>query len=88
MTEIKQATVLGFDRARGTGWAMPDDLTNDIFIHRKRLHPYRNYLNPGDRIEYEMGEHNGRPCATNIKFIGHPIARQVSAAQSQAEGVR
>ncbi len=77
------ATVLRFDRARGIGWAVPDDLTADVFLHRLNLRPERKYLNPGDRISYEMGEHCGRPCAVNIFAISVAIiARQV------AEGVR
>jgi cold shock CspA family protein len=76
------ATVLKFDRARGIGFAVPDDLTEDVFLHRLNLNPERKYLNPGDRIAYEMGEHDGRPCAVNIRYIGHVIARQVG------EGVR
>jgi cold shock CspA family protein len=77
-------TVLTFDRARGWGWAMPDDRTDDIYLHRLNLQPDRKYLNPGDRISYELGEHDGKPCAVNIRYLGHPIAIQVSGKGAQS----
>jgi cold shock CspA family protein len=79
MNEIKRGTVLWFDRVRGIGWAMPDDLGADAFLHRRQLQPDRRYLNAGDRIEWQDGEFNGHPCAVNVRFTGRTIARQVSA---------
>lgn len=87
-SDIKHATVLWFDRARGTGWACPDDLTADVFLHRKQLQPDRRYLNPGDRIEYRDGEYDGHPCATAIRFVGRTVARQISADRATVEGAR
>lgn len=69
MNTTKKATVLSFNRANGQGWAVPDDLTDDIFIHRLQIQGDRRYLNPKDHIEYTMGEYNGRPCAVQIRFI-------------------
>lgn len=83
------ATVLSFDRRRGIGWAVPDDGSNDVFIHRSNLPPERRYLNENDRISYEMGEYAGRPCAKNVQFIGHIVVRQLSPERAErVEGVR
>ena len=64
-----QATLLSFDRRRGFGFALPDDHTADIFIHRSVLPSNHRYLNDGDRIEYEIGQRNGRPVAANVTVI-------------------
>ena len=63
------ATVLSYSRIRGWGFALPEDGTNDVFLHRSNLPNARKYLNEGDRISYELGERNGRPLALNIQFI-------------------
>lgn len=88
LNQTKQATVLSFNRASGMGWAVPDDLTDDIFLHRLQIQGDRRYLNPDDRISYEMGEFNGRPCATNIRFIGCTVAKQINADRVRTNGGR
>lgn len=70
-----QATVLSFDRRRGFGFAVPDDQTADIFVHRSVLPSNHRYLNDGDRIEYEIGVHAGRPVAVNVTVIGAATAK-------------
>ena len=78
-----RATILSFDRRRGYGFAVPDDQTADIFVHRNDLPKDHRYLNEGDRIEYETGQHNGRTAAVNIRIIDHTVVRQVSAEGRQ-----
>jgi cold shock CspA family protein len=73
-----KATVLSFDRRRGYGFAVPDDLTADVFVHRSNLPADHRYANEGDRIEYDIDQRNGRPVAVNIRIIGHTITRKVS----------
>lgn len=63
------ATVLCFDRAKGWGFALPDDGSNDVFLHRSNLPNERKFLNAGDRIEYQLGERNGRPLALDIRLL-------------------
>lgn len=63
-------TVLWFNRKLGYGWAVPDDGSNDIFVHRSHLQSDRKYLNENDRISFDVGEHRGKPCAVNVVFLG------------------
>lgn len=65
----RQSTVLTFDRARGWGWALPNDGCNDVFIHRSHLQTDRKNLNEGDVISFKMGPHDGKPCATRIRYL-------------------
>ena|SRR5579863_1315002 len=88
MDTTKQATVLSYSRTRGIGWAVPDDGGNDVFVHRSSLPPERRYLNEDDRISYEIGYYNGKPCAANVKYLGHVIAVQRSAPIAAADPVR
>lgn len=76
------ATVLSYCRKRGWGFALPDDGTNDVFIHRSNLPQERKYLNEGDRISYESGERNGRPLALNIQVIAPADAPSEATAPS------
>jgi cold shock CspA family protein len=66
----KQGTVISFDRFKGYGFALPDDGGNDIFIHRNNLPADHRYLEQADRIDYEVGDRNGRPIAVNVRLLG------------------
>jgi len=69
---MNTGTVLSYCRKRGWGFALPDDGTNDVFLHRSNLPQERKYLNEGDRISYDLGERNGRPLALNISLVAEP----------------
>jgi cold shock CspA family protein len=68
------AVVLVYYRKTGHGWAAPDDGSNDVFLHRSNIKSKRNFLIEGDRITFEWGSHDGKPCALNIQIV----ARQTS----------
>ena len=58
------ATVLFYDRARCWGFAVPDkDGSADVFLHIRNFIDKRRNPKPGDRISYELGEHQGH---TNV----------------------
>jgi cold shock protein len=77
-------TVLSYSRTRGWGFALPDDGSNDVFLHRSNLPNERKFLNEGDRISYEPGERNGRPIALEIRCIAPAL---VSVATPERQGV-
>lgn len=65
-----QATCTQYDRIKGWGFALPDDGTSDVFCYRANLPEDHRYLNPGQRIEYKLGERNGRTnVALNITIL-------------------
>lgn len=70
---MKYATVVFFNRQRGWGFAMPDSgLENDVFLHVSNLPADRRFLFDGERICYELGEHDGKPLALNIRIVAPP----------------
>ena len=62
-------TVSFYNRKRGWGFAIPDDLSSDLFLHASQLPIKHRYLNEGDRISFEVGEERGKPIARNIQII-------------------
>ena len=60
-------TVVSFSRMRGFGFLkqIPDDGSADIFVYRAELLNAR-YLKPGETVEFQIGERNGRRVAIRV----------------------
>jgi len=54
---------------RGFGFARRENGERDVFIHVSNLPHGRTSLAAGDQIEFEAGEHNGKPCALNVQVL-------------------
>lgn len=63
------AKVVFFNRARGWGFATPDQPGNDVFLHVSELPPNHRWLSEGDWIQFEMGVRNDRPLALKIQLL-------------------
>lgn len=57
--------VIWHSRARGLGFLQPDGGTEDLLVHRKALENAR-YLVPGEVVQFQIGDHEGRPCAVRV----------------------
>lgn len=71
------ATVKWFDRKKGFGFATPEEGGEDIFVHQRNIiaDGKSPVLDEGDVIYYNLGEHNGRPTAINVRLpVGHQPA--------------
>jgi len=66
------ATIKWFDRKKGYGFATPEGGGDDVFVHAlniaKDADNKQPFIDDGDTIYYELGEHNGRPTAINVTF--------------------
>ena len=66
------ATIKWFDRKKGYGFASPEGGSDDIFVHALNLTKDEGnkqpFVDDGDVIYYDLGEHNGRPTAINVSF--------------------
>ena len=63
-------TVKWFDRKKGIGFATPEGGTEDVFVHRRNIISEGGspVLDEGDVITFDMGEHEGRQTAINVKM--------------------
>jgi cold shock CspA family protein len=63
-------TVIFYDRRKAWGFVVPDDTRlADFFVHISALPKNHRFLNGGDRIEFNAGEHGGKPCALDVKVL-------------------
>jgi CspA family cold shock protein len=65
---MKNGVVRFYNRMRGWGFIVPDDLSDDVFVHHSAI-VGRKYLREGQRVSYELGDRNGRVLARNVTVI-------------------
>ena len=83
---MKIGFVRFYNRMRGYGFLVPDDLSEDIFVHHKGLVGSR-CLREGQRVGYEIGEHDGKPVALNVQVIQDVPADTPSAPLTHADAL-
>ena len=56
-----------FNADKGFGFITPEDGGKDLFVHHSEIQTdgYAT-LNDGQQVEYEIGEGQKGPCATNV----------------------
>ena len=63
-------TCIFYDRRKAWGWILPDDTyLADFFVHVSALPNGHKFLNKGDRVSFNAGEHDGKPCAIDVKIL-------------------
>jgi cold shock CspA family protein len=63
-------TVLVYNRKKAWGWITPDDThLSDFFVHVSALPKNHRFLNEDDRVEFNVGEHDGKSCALDVKIL-------------------
>jgi CspA family cold shock protein len=79
-------TVKVWSRAGGYGWIKPDSLGDNVYVHRSgvvRRDPDRAaFLEPGERVEYQMGSRPKGPAAVNVRAISSAPATEDNEAAS------
>ena len=65
---MSTGTVKWFDAAKGYGFITPDDGGKDLFVHHSEIKSGGDYatLNEGQKVEFEVGQGQKGPCATNV----------------------
>lgn len=67
----------------GKGWYFAENDADhcSVFVHIRDVENQR-CLRVADRIQFNLSEnpkHPGKTCAVHVKYIGHTVARQISA---------
>lgn len=63
-----QGVIVTYVRKKSFGWILPDDESiSELFFHRTAV---ADGLRVKDdmRVEFDLGEHAGRPCAINVRL--------------------
>ena len=67
MSDTKQGTVKWFNNAKGYGFITPSEGGSDLFVHMSNIvmEGYKT-LAENQEVDYEVGESDRGPVATNV----------------------
>ncbi len=67
---MSTGTVKWFNADKGFGFITPDDGGKDLFVHHSEIKTsgYAS-LDDGQKVEYEEGQGQKGPCATNVVAV-------------------
>ncbi|NIA01492.1 MAG: cold shock domain-containing protein [Planctomycetia bacterium] len=64
---MSTGTVKWFSSDKGFGFITPDDGGKDLFVHHSEVKSSGfATLNDGQKVEFEVGQGQKGPCATNV----------------------
>ncbi|MEW5250713.1 cold-shock protein [Microbulbifer sp. 2201CG32-9] len=66
---MNKGLVKWFNADKGFGFITPEDGSKDLFVHHSEIKSGGGFavLNDGQQVEYEIGQGQKGPCATNVR---------------------
>ena len=71
MSDVLKGTVKWFNADKGFGFVTPEDGGKDLFVHHSEIQNGGGFrtLEDGQAVEFEIGEGQKGPCATNVRAV-------------------
>jgi len=67
---MSTGTVKWFDAGKGYGFITPDEGGKDLFVHHSEIRgPGQGSLSDGQKVQFEVGQGQKGPCATNVSPV-------------------
>lgn len=80
-------TVKVWSKGNGFGWIQPDSGGDRVYVHKsgveRRDADRAAYLEPGEKVEYQIGQRPKGAAAINVKVITGAAAAAVPTASSE-----
>ena len=71
MTQYLTGTVKWYSKAKGFGFIIPDDGSQDLFVHRSSIMDRIKMLHDGEKVTYTLGQGDKGPTAQNVSGENH-----------------
>jgi CspA family cold shock protein len=68
---MPKGTVKWFNEDKGYGFIAPEDGSKDLFVHHSEIQSDGGFrtLADGQEVEFEVGQGQKGPCATNVTAV-------------------
>lgn len=64
---MSTGTVKWFNASKGYGFIVPDDASDDLFVHHSEIKASGfATLDEGQKVSFDIGQGKKGPCATNV----------------------
>ena len=83
-------TVKVWSKSNGFGWIQPDSGGDRVYVHKsgveRRDLDRAAWLEPGEKVEYQIGQRPKGPAAINVRPAGSAPAAAPAAAAAEETG--